>query len=230
MPIKITTIPQIYRNVKRYDDATADYDRALQIAEEMLKYLLTDVMTNCVDDMQLFDKFIEKGLLKKLQGVVEKDFAHISYTEAVEVLAGAKKKFDFPVKWGLDLQSEHERYLTEHVFKRPVTVLDFPFDIKAFYRRRNEDGQTVAAMDVLVPTIGEIIGGSQREERYDVLEGRMEETGLPKDEYWWYLEAREFGSVPHSGFGLGVERTVAWICGIDHVRETSPYPRRSDLT
>lgn len=197
----------------------------MQVAEEMLKYLLEDAMTSCVEDMQLFDKFIEKGLLKKLQGVVEKDFAHISYTEAIKLLEGAKKKFDFPVSWGLDLQSEHERYLTEEVFKRPLTVTDYPASIKPFYMRVNSDQKTVGAMDILVPGIGEIVGGSQREERLEVLETRMVEAGIDLDEYSWYLDLRRYGSVPHSGFGLGFERLVQFVTGMANIREVIPFPR-----
>lgn len=205
--------------------AFCDLQGNMQLAEEMLKYLLDDAMTSCVDDMQLFDKFIEKGLLKKLQGVVEKDFAHVSYTEAVDILVKAKKKFDFPVKWGLDLQSEHERYLTEEVFKCPLTVTDYPASIKPFYMRVNDDQKTVGAMDILVPGIGEIVGGSQREERYDVLESRMVEAGIDLGDYSWYLDLRRYGSVPHSGFGLGFERLVQFVTGMANIREVIPFPR-----
>lgn len=197
----------------------------MQVAEEMLKYLLEDAMKSCVEDMQLFDKFIEKGLLKKLQNVVEEDFAHISYTEAIELLGGAKKKFDFPVSWGLDLQSEHERYLTEEVFKCPLTVTDYPTSIKPFYMRVNDDAKTVGAMDILVPGIGEIVGGSQREERYDVLESRMVEADIDLADYNWYLDLRRYGSVPHSGFGLGFERLVQFVTGMANIREVIPFPR-----
>lgn len=205
--------------------AFCDLKGNMQVAEEMLKYLLNDAMSSCAEDMELFDKFIEKGLLKKLQGVVEKDFAHISYTEAVELLKKSNRKFDFPVKWGLDLQSEHERYLTEEVFQCPLTVTDYPTTIKPFYMRVNEDRETVAAMDILVPGIGEIVGGSQREERYDVLQARMIEAGINIADYDWYLDLRRYGSVPHSGFGLGFERLVQFVTGMANIREVIPFPR-----
>ncbi len=205
--------------------AFCDLKGNMQIAEEMLKYLLEDAMTNCAEDMQLFDKFIEKGLLKKLQGVVEKEFVHITYTEAVERLEKANKKFEYPVSWGLDLQSEHERYLTEEVFKYPITVTDYPLTIKPFYMRVNDDKKTVAAMDILVPGIGEIVGGSQREERYEVLESRMIEVGIDPGEYAWYMDLRRYGSVPHAGFGLGFERLVQFVTGMANIREAIPFPR-----
>lgn len=205
--------------------AFCDLKGNMQIAEEMLKYLLEDAMANCAEDMQLFDKFIEKGLLKKLQGVVEKEFAHITYTEAVERLEKADKKFEYPVSWGLDLQSEHERYLTEEVFKCPITVTDYPLTIKPFYMRVNDDNKTVAAMDILVPGIGEIVGGSQREERYEILESRMIEAGIDPAEYTWYMDLRRYGSVPHAGFGLGFERLVQFVTGMANIREAIPFPR-----
>lgn len=205
--------------------AFCDLQGNMEIAEEMLKYLLDDAMVHCKDDMQLFDRFIEKGLLQKLQGVVDKQFAHINYTEAVERLQKAKKKFDYPVVWGLDLQSEHERYLTEEVFQCPLTVIDYPASIKPFYMRVNEDQKTVAAMDILVPGIGEIIGGSQREERYDVLHSRMVAAGIELDDYKWYMDLRRYGSAPHSGFGLGFERLVQFVTGMANIRETIAFPR-----
>jgi asparaginyl-tRNA synthetase len=191
----------------------------------MLKYLLKDAMTHCREDMALFDKFIEKGLLKKLSGVVDKNFAQLTYTEAVDRLKSANKKFEYPVEWGVDLQSEHERYLTEDVFKCPLIVTDYPSTIKPFYMRVNDDGKTVAAMDILVPGIGEIIGGSQREERYGVLESRMVEAGIDVEEYDWYLDLRRYGSVPHAGFGLGFERLVQFVTGMTNIREVIPFPR-----
>jgi asparaginyl-tRNA synthetase len=197
----------------------------MQVAEEMLKYLLSDAMDHCIEDMQLFDKFIEKGLLKKLQGVVDRDFAHISYSEAIDRLESADKKFDFPVRWGSDLQSEHERYLSEEVFCCPLAVTDYPASIKPFYMRLNDDSKTVAAMDILVPGIGEIVGGSQREERLEVLESRMVEAGIDLKEYNWYLDLRRYGSVPHSGFGLGFERLVQFVTGMTNIREVIPFPR-----
>ena len=205
--------------------AFCDLKGNMQMAEDMLKYLLQDAMDHCAEDMRLFDKFIEKGLLKKLQTVVEKDFAHITYTEAVERLTTAKKKFEYPVAWGTDLQSEHERYLTEEVFQCPLIVTDYPSSIKPFYMRVNDDGKTVAAMDILVPGIGEIIGGSQREERLDVLESRMGEAGINLNDYNWYLDLRRYGSVPHSGYGLGFERLVQFVTGMANIREVIPFPR-----
>ncbi|MFT5701837.1 MAG: asparaginyl-tRNA synthetase [Desulforhopalus sp.] len=205
--------------------AFCDLKGNMEVAEDMLKYLLQDAMDNCAEDMQLFDKFIEKGLLKKLQTVVDKDFAHITYTEAVDRLTSAKKKFEYPVTWGTDLQSEHERYLTEEVFKCPLIVTDYPASIKPFYMRVNEDQNTVAAMDILVPGIGEIIGGSQREERLEVLESRMTEAGIDLNDYNWYLDLRRYGSVPHSGFGLGFERLVQFVTGMANIREVIPFPR-----
>ncbi|BHH82740.1 asparagine--tRNA ligase [Desulforhopalus sp. 52FAK] len=205
--------------------AFCDLQGNMQVAEDMLKYLLQDAMDNCREDMQLFDKFIEKGLLKKLQSVVEKDFAHLTYTEAVERLTSAKKKFEYPVSWGADLQSEHERYLSEEVFKCPLIVTDYPASIKPFYMRLNDDNKTVAAMDILVPGIGEIIGGSQREERLDVLENRMIEAGINVDDYNWYLDLRRYGSVPHAGYGLGFERLVQFVTGMANIREVIPFPR-----
>ena len=197
----------------------------MRLATDMLKYVLADVMASCPEDMELFDKFIEKGLLAKLQGVVEKDFAHITYTEAVEKLLAADRKFEFEVKWGIDLQSEHERYLTEELFKCPLIVTDYPAAIKPFYMRVNDDGKTVAAMDILVPGIGEIVGGSQREERYEVLEKRMVEAGIELADYGWYLDLRRYGSTPHAGYGLGFERLVQFVTGMANIREVIPFPR-----
>jgi len=205
--------------------AFCDLRGNMQLAEDMLKYLLEDAMKNCEEDMQLFDKFIEKGLLKKLRGVVDKEFVHLTYSEAIERLQKSKKKFDYPVKWGLDMQSEHERYLSEDVFKCPLIVTDYPASIKPFYMRVNDDQKTVAAMDVLVPGIGEIIGGSQREERLDVLKSRMIDAGIDLEEYDWYLDLRRYGSAPHSGFGLGFERLVQFVTGMANIREVIPFPR-----
>ncbi|WOL10517.1 asparagine--tRNA ligase, chloroplastic/mitochondrial isoform X2 [Canna indica] len=176
--------------------------------------------------MDFFNTWIEKGILDRLNDLVEKDFIQLTYSEAVELLLRAKKKFEFPVKWGLDLQSEHERYITEIAFGgRPVIIRDYPKEIKAFYMRQNDDGKTVAAMDLLVPRIGELIGGSQREERLEYLENRLDELNLNKDSYWWYLDLRRFGSVPHAGFGLGFERLVQFATGIDNIRDAIPFPR-----
>lgn len=176
--------------------------------------------------MEFFDQWIEKGIITRLTNVVEKEFVHITYTSAVALLQKAKKTFEFPVEWGCDLQSEHERYLTEEAFSgNPVIVTDYPKEIKAFYMRENADGKTVAAMDLLVPRVGELIGGSQREERLDVLERRIEELGLNKESYWWYLDLRRYGSVPHAGFGLGFERLVQFATGIENIRDVIPFPR-----
>lgn len=205
--------------------AFCDLQGNMALGTEIIKYLLQDALTHCPEDMQLFDKFIEKGLVQKLENIVQKDFAHISYTEAVERLNNASKKFDYPVKWGLDLQSEHERYLSEEVFQCPIIVTDYPASIKPFYMRVNDDRKTVAAMDILVPGIGEIIGGSQREERYDVLETRMIEAGIHPADYIWYLDLRRYGSAPHSGFGLGFERMVQLVTGMANIREVIAFPR-----
>jgi asparaginyl-tRNA synthetase len=207
--------------------AFADLADDATLAEEMLKYLLDDLLTRRADDMAFFNKFIEKGVIDKLRGVIDKEFRRISYTEAVEVLEkkAKKAKFEFPVSWGVDLQSEHERFLTERYFKQPLVVVDYPKEIKAFYMRLNDDDKTVAAMDVLVPQIGEIIGGSQREERLDVLDRRIEEVGLPKEDYWWYRDLRRYGSVPHAGFGLGFERLVQFCTGMANIRDVIPFPR-----
>ncbi len=205
--------------------AFCDLKGNMQIAEEILKYLLNDIMSSCTEDMTLFNAFIEKGLIKKLQSVVEQEFARITYSEAIDRLQKTSKKFEFPVKWGIDMQSEHERYLTEEVFKRPLIVSDYPSSIKPFYMRVNDDGKTVSAMDILVPGIGEIIGGSQREERFDILESRMVEAGIEMEQYKWYLDLRRYGSVPHSGFGLGFERLVQFVTGMGNIREVIPFPR-----
>ncbi|PHR28075.1 MAG: asparagine--tRNA ligase [Desulfotalea sp.] len=205
--------------------AFCDLQGNMKVAEDMLKYLLQDAMDNCSEDLQLFDKFIAKGLLKKLQSVVDTDFAHITYTEAVDILTKSKKKFEYPVKWGIDLQSEHERYLSEEVFQRPLIVTDYPASIKPFYMRLNDDQKTVAAMDILVPGIGEIIGGSQREERLTVLEARMIEAGIDVDDYSWYLDLRRYGTAVHSGYGLGFERLIQFVTGMANIREVIPFPR-----
>ncbi|AGF80062.1 asparaginyl-tRNA synthetase [Desulfocapsa sulfexigens DSM 10523] len=197
----------------------------MKLATDLLKYVLRDVLENCSEDLALFNSFIEKGLLQKLQDVVEKDFVHITYSAAVEKLSSLKDIFDFPVQWGIDLQSEHERYLTEKVYKCPVIVTDYPAGIKPFYMRLSDDGKTVAAMDILVPGIGELVGGSQREERLDVLTRRMVEAGIDIKEYDWYLDLRRYGTVPHAGFGLGFERLVQFVTGMSNIREAIPFPR-----
>lgn len=205
--------------------AFCDLTCNMAVARDMLKYCLADVLEYCREDLALFDQFIEKGLIIKLQNVIDQEFQHITYTEAVDLLLKADKKFEFAVSWGIDLQSEHERYLTEELFKKPLIVTDYPAAIKPFYMRVSEDGKTVSAMDILVPGIGEIIGGSQREERYDVLHARMEEAQINIDEYQWYLDLRKYGTVPHSGFGLGFERLVQFVTGMTNIREVIPFPR-----
>ena len=195
------------------------------LAEALLKYILRALLDERPDDMAFFDERIEKGIVAKLGGIVDSEFVRMDYGEAISVLERAKEKFEFPVKWGVDLQSEHERYLTEKHAKRPVIVMNYPKAIKAFYMRVNDDGKTVAAMDVLAPGIGEIIGGSQREERLDVLDARMDEIGIDKESMSWYRDLRRYGSVPHAGFGLGFERTIAYVTGLSNVRDAIPFPR-----
>jgi len=199
------------------DDAT--------LAERLLKFSFETLLNERLDDLAFFDERIEKGLVAKLEGIVNSEFARMEYGEAVAVLEKAPEKFEYPVKWGVDLQSEHERYLTEKHVKRPVVVMNYPKDIKAFYMRVNDDGRTVAAMDVLAPGIGEIIGGSQREERLDVLDARMAERDIDRDHYAWYRDLRRYGTVPHAGFGLGFERTIAYVTGLSNVRDAIPFPR-----
>jgi len=205
--------------------AFCDLDGNMQTAEDFLKTIFRDVLANCSDDMQFFNDRIDNTVIETLKGIVDSDFVRLSYTEAVETLQKSGQSFEFPVEWGIDLQSEHERYLTEKTFKKPVIVYDYPKDIKAFYMKMNEDGRTVRAMDVLVPKVGEIIGGSQREERLEVLEQRMKDSGLNPEEYWWYLDLRRYGTVPHAGFGLGLERTVQFVTGMANIRDVIPFPR-----
>lgn len=199
----------------------------MKVAEDFLKYIFKYVLENCEEDMDFFSKFVEPGVKDTLIHVVESPFAHLTYTEAVKELEKSADKFDFKPYWGCDLQTEHERFLTEEVCKRPVIVTDYPKEIKSFYMKLNEDGKTVRAMDVLAPRLGEIIGGSEREYRLDVLKARMAELGLREQDYWWYLELRKFGSVPHSGFGLGFERAVQYVTGMQNIRDVIPYPRAS---
>lgn len=194
-------------------------------AEAYLKYVFKYVLENCPEDMTFFDKFISEGTIAKLQGIVDTPFERTTYTEAVKILEKCDKTFEFPVSWGVDLQSEHERYLAEEFFKKPVILTDYPKQIKSFYMRQNDDNKTVAAMDVLVPKIGEIIGGSQREDRLDVLTAKLDEVGLPHEAYWWYLELRKFGSVPHAGYGVGFERLVQFVTGMENIRDVIPFPR-----
>jgi asparaginyl-tRNA synthetase len=197
----------------------------MQLAEAYLKRMVRDVLDDCEEDMAFFDQWVENGLLQRLQAVLDKEFVRLSYTEAIDILSRSGQKFDYPVAWGSDLQAEHERFLTEQHIQGPVILYDYPAAIKSFYMRRNEDGKTVRAMDVLVPGVGEIIGGSQREERLEVLQQRMQEMGLSEKDYWWYLELRKYGTVPHSGFGLGLERAVQFITGMTNIRDVIPFPR-----
>lgn len=205
--------------------AFADLSDNADLAEDYIRYMFQYVLENCTEDLEFFNKWVAEGLLDRLHAIATSEFRRITYTEAVAALVGADATFEFPVSWGSDLQSEHERYLTEVVFDQPVVVTDYPKDIKAFYMRRNDDGKTVAAMDVLLPGVGEIVGGSQREERHDVLLDSINEKGLPRDDYWWYLDLRRFGSVPHSGFGLGFGRIVQFTTGMHNIRDVIPYPR-----
>ena len=205
--------------------AFADLEDAMDLAEAMVKYILRYVMENAPEEMDFFNQRIDRGLLDRLHNVVDSDFERLPYTEAIDILSKADKKFDFDPYWGCDLQTEHERYLTEEVFKKPVFVTDYPKDIKAFYMRMNDDGKTVAASDLLVPGIGEIIGGSQREERLDILDARMDELGMDKENYWWYRELRKYGGVKHAGYGLGFERMIMYATGMSNIRDVLPFPR-----
>lgn len=205
--------------------AFADLQDNMQLAQDLIKFIISYVMETCPDDLAFFNQFVDKGLLERLNHIVTSDFACISYTNAIEHLQNCGAEFEYPVAWGIDLQTEHERYLTEQIFKKPVFVTDYPKEIKAFYMRLNDDGKTVAAMDLLVPGIGEIIGGSQREERLDLLQTRMQEAGLKEEDYWWYLDLRRFGGTKHAGFGLGFERMVMYLTGISNIRDVLPFPR-----
>ncbi|HPS30509.1 MAG TPA: asparagine--tRNA ligase [bacterium] len=205
--------------------AFADIEDDMKLAEDMMKYIIRFVLEKAPEEMQFFNDMIDKGLLERLNFVMNSDFARITYTEAVELLEKSGKQFEYPVKWGNDLQTEHERYLTEELIKKPVFVINYPKEIKAFYMRMNDDSKTVAAMDLLVPGVGEIIGGSQREERYDRLVARIEELGLHKEDYWWYLDLRRYGTNPHAGFGLGFERAIMYITGMQNIRDVIPFPR-----
>lgn len=205
--------------------AFADLQEDMETAEKMLKYVLGYILDNCKQDMEFLNKFVDKGLLQRLEGIVNSKFERVTYTQAVEILEKHNDEFEYKVSWGTDLQTEHERYLTERVFEGPVFVTDYPKDIKAFYMRLNDDGKTVAAVDLLVPGVGEIIGGSQREEREEILRGRMKELGLNEEDYWWYLELRKFGGVKHAGFGLGFERLIMYVTGVQNIRDVIPFPR-----
>ena len=205
--------------------AFTDLEGNMKVAEEMIKYIIRYVLEQAPEEMAFFNRFIDKGILERLQNIVDADFARITYTDAIRLLEEADRDFDYPVSWGADLQTEHERYLTEQIFKKPVFVTDYPKEIKAFYMRLNDDGKTVAACDLLVPGIGEIIGGSQREERLDVLQERMRALGMNEEDYWWYLDLRKYGGVKHAGYGLGFERIVMYVTGMANIRDVLPFPR-----
>ena len=205
--------------------AFADLHDDMKLAEDMVKYIINFVLEKAPEEMEFFNSFVDKTLLERLNFIKDSDFGKITYTEAIELLKKSGKQFEYPVDWGCDLQTEHERYLTEELIKKPVFVIDYPKEIKAFYMRMNEDNKTVAAMDLLVPGVGEIIGGSQREERYDRLLARIQELGLKKEDYWWYLDLRRFGSNPHAGYGLGFERMIMYITGMQNIRDVIPFPR-----
>ena len=202
-----------------------DLDDNMDLAEDFVKYLIRYALDNCRDDLNFLNNMIDKGLLDRLRFVVENKFVRITYTEAVKILTESDRKWEYPVGWGRDLQAEHERYLVEEHFKRPVIIIDYPKEIKAFYMKQNDDGKTVGAMDVLFPGIGEIIGGSQREENYNRLLNRIKELKLPEKDLWWYLETRKFGTAPHSGFGLGFERLIVFMTGMSNIRDVIPFPR-----
>ena len=205
--------------------AFADLKDNRELAEDMMKYIINYVMENAREEMKFFNSFIDKGLIERLENIVNSDFGCITYTEAIDILKKSKEQFQYPVEWGIDLQTEHERYISEKVFKGPVFVIDYPKDIKAFYMRLNDDEKTVAAMDLLVPGVGEIIGGSQREERLNILERRIEEMGMNKKDYWWYLELRKYGGTKHAGYGLGFERAIMYMTGMTNIRDVIPFPR-----
>ena len=205
--------------------AFADLEDDMQLAEDMLKYIIRYVLENAPEEMAFFNNFVDKGLIERLESIVNSKFGHVTYTEAIELLQKADVKFEYPVSWGIDLQTEHERYLTEQIFKKPVFVTDYPKEIKAFYMKLNPDGKTVAAMDCLVPGIGEIIGGSQREDDFDRLLARIEELGMKKETYDFYLDLRKYGSTRHAGFGLGFERCIMYLTGMGNIRDVLPFPR-----
>ena len=205
--------------------AFADLDVNMDVIEEMIKYIVNYVRENAKEEMEFFNQFIDKDLFNRLDTLVNNEFGRITYTEAIEILKNSKQKFEYEVEWGIDLQTEHERYLAEKHFKKPVFVTDYPKDIKAFYMKLNEDGKTVRAVDLLAPGIGEIVGGSQREDDYETLLGKIKEMGLKEEDYWWYLDLRKYGSVPHSGFGLGFDRMLMYITGMTNIRDVIPFPR-----
>lgn len=205
--------------------AFCDLKGDMDMAESLIKWLVQDALTHSAEELAFFNKFVDKGLLERLQFVVDRPFQRVSYDEAVDILLKCGRKFEYPVEWGLNLQSEHERFLTEEHFKCPTTVYNYPASIKPFYMRLNEDKRTVTAMDVLVPGIGEIIGGSQREERLDVLLANMQRHGLDEKDYWWYVDLRRYGSVPHAGFGMGFERMLMFLTGVSNIRDVIPFAR-----
>ena len=209
--------------------AFADLQDDMELAEDMIKFVIRYVMEECAAEMEFFNSFVDKGLIERLTALVNSEFGHVTYTEAVELLKNSGKDFDYPVEWGIDLQTEHERYLTEVIFGKPVFVTDYPAEIKAFYMRLNDDGKTVAAMDMLVPGVGELIGGSQREERLDYLERAMEKFNLNPEDYWWYTELRKYGGTHHAGFGLGFERLIMYITGVSNIRDVEAFPRTKGL-
>jgi len=208
--------------------AFCNLNEMMQVIEEFIKFLFEYALNEADEEMEFFNKWIQKGKIENLEKIINANFGHITYTEAIEILKKSKQKFEFPVEWGIDLQSEHERYLTEKYFEKPIMVTDYPKKIKAFYMRLNDDEKTVGAVDCLVPGVGEIIGGSQREERYDVLLKMMEENNMNIEKYRWFLDARKYGTVPHSGFGLGFERILMYISGMDNIRDVIPFPRTPD--
>ncbi|MBR6719321.1 MAG: asparagine--tRNA ligase [Clostridia bacterium] len=205
--------------------AFADLDDNMQLAWDMIQYIIKHVLTNCKQELEFFNSFVDKTLLQRLNDLAKSSYKKVTYTEAVELLKKSGEKFSYPVEWGCDLQTEHERYLTEQIFKSPVFVIDYPKEIKSFYMRLNDDGKTVAAMDMLVPGVGEIIGGSQREERIDILLERMAELGLKEEDYWWYVNLRRYGGTKHAGYGLGFERIIMYLTGVSNIRDVIPYPR-----
>ena len=205
--------------------AFCDLQGDMDVAEAMIKFIISEVLRKCPEEMNFFNSFVDKGLLERLNNIVSSDFERITYTQAVEILQKSGKKFEYPVEWGLELQTEHERYLTEEVYKKPIFVTDYPKDCKAFYMRLNDDGKTVAACDMLVPGVGEIIGGSQREERYDVLLSKIEDMGLTADDYDWYLDLRKYGGVKHAGYGLGFDRILMYMTGMSNIRDVQMFPR-----
>lgn len=209
--------------------AFADLNDDMDLAEDMIKYIINYVIENCPEELKFFNEFFDKGLIERLNLVVNSDFDRVSYTEAIKILEKNNDNFDYKVKWGSDLQTEHEKYLTEQIYKKPIFVIDYPKEIKSFYMRQNDDGKTVAAMDMLVPGIGEIIGGSQREERIDLLLERMKELNLSEQDYWWYVDLRRYGSNKHAGYGLGFERMIMYLTGIHNIRDVLPFPRTTGV-